>query len=198
MACPGSPGPLSPHPASSVPVGLPGGSWVPSRPLFRTLILGRRACPGQQGLLPPLYLQRPCLHSRSGPWMPADELWGHQSRRQAPVHGAITRNITPAIRAAPVKHRSVFTRSLQGRRPEAGAVGTGRRSRNQRAVPTVPPAQVPVHAPPQGFTPSESAEPSLPSSLRFSFLSNSVCSRAPLVGLWESLEGPTVQNRRGY
>ena len=95
-------------------------------------------------------------------------------------------------------HRGVFTRSLQGPRPEAGAVSTGRHSLDQRAVPTVPPAQVPVHAPPQGFTPSESAEPSLPSSLRFSFLSNTVCSQAPLVGLWESLEGPTVQNRRGY
>ena len=72
VARPGSPGPLSPHPASNVPVGLPGGSWDSSRPLFGTLVLGHRACPGQQGLLPPLYLQRPYLHSRSGPWMPAD------------------------------------------------------------------------------------------------------------------------------
>ncbi|OWK06460.1 hypothetical protein Celaphus_00012453, partial [Cervus elaphus hippelaphus] len=40
-----------------------------------------------------------------------------------------------------MKHRGVFTRSLEGRRPEAGAVSTGGRSRDQRAVPTVPPAQ---------------------------------------------------------
>lgn len=72
VARPGSPSPLSPHPASNVPVGLPSGSWDSSRRLFGTLVLGCRACPGQQGLLPPLYLQRPYFHSRSGPWMPAD------------------------------------------------------------------------------------------------------------------------------
>lgn len=165
----------------------------------------RNPCPWMQGLPrpagpPPTLVSAKALFPQQVRSLDASrlELWGHQSRQQALVHGAITRNITQAIPATPMKHRGVFTRSLEGRRPEAGAVSTGGRSRDQRAVPTVPPAQVPVHAPPQASTPSESAEPSLPSSLSFSFLSNTVCSRAPLVGLWESLEGPTVQNRRGY